>query len=236
MIVSIHQPDYIPYIGYFYKIAQSDIFVFLDDVQFSNDNMHHWNKIKTPQGECRLKVPIKYRFGDNINQVSPKNELKWRERHLKTIIMNYSKAKYINDIFPKYKDLIMSEYKSLAEMNITINRFICDGFGISPRIYLSSEMGINTSKENRVIDICLSLGANTYISGNGAKSYQIQEHFNNSGLELKYTNYKPFEYPQLWKAFIPNMSILDYIFNCGFDWDFINLNLTGKMNGNRKFY
>lgn len=228
MIISIHQPDYIPYIGYFYKIAQSDIFVFLDDVQFSNDNMHHWNRIKTPQGECRLKIPVEYKFGNNINQVRPKNELKWREKHLKTIEMNYTRAKYFKDIFPKFKDIMMLDYSNLAEMNIKINRFICDGFGFKTKFTLSSELDIDTSREERVIDICLALGEKTYISGNGAKAYQVQEHFDDHGLILKYTDYKPFEYSQLWKDFIPNMSIMDYIFNCGFDWAFIDKKLCGE--------
>ena len=221
MIVSIHQPDYIPYIGYFYKIAQSDIFVFLDDVQFSNDNMHHWNKIKTPQGECRLKIPVEYSFGYNINQVRTKDELKWKEKHLKTIEMNYSRAKYLNYVFPKFKDIIMSDYSTLSEMNININRFICEGFGLKTKFTLSSELETETSREERVIDICLALGGTTYLSGNGARTYQKTENFNKRGLELRYTDYKAINYDQLWNDFLPNMSVLDYVFNCGFHWEYI---------------
>ena len=92
MKISIHQPDYISYLGYFYKISKSDIFVFLDDAQFSNDNMHHWNRIKTPQGECRLKIPVEQHLGDPINRVRTKDELKWKQKHLKTLEMNYTKS------------------------------------------------------------------------------------------------------------------------------------------------
>jgi hypothetical protein len=230
MIVSIHQPDYIPYIGYFNKISQSDIFVFLNDVQFSNDNMHHWNKIKTPQGECRLKIPVECSFGDYIEQVLTKNQLKWREKHLKTLEMNYSRAPFFKEFFPDYKELLMADYSSLAEMNITINRFICGKFGFKTKFLLSSEIGINTAKEERVIDICLSLAGTTYISGNGAKAYQVESHFKDQGINLVYTDYKSFEYPQLWKEFIPNLSIVDYIFNCGFDWGFIEESLRGELN------
>ena len=88
MVISIHQPDYIPYLGYFYKMSQSDKFVFLDDAQYSNDNMHNWNKIKTPQGELRLKIPVENHLGDAINKVRTKDELGWREKHLKTIEMS----------------------------------------------------------------------------------------------------------------------------------------------------
>jgi len=217
MIISIHQPDYIPYLGYFYKIYQSEIFVFLDDVQFSNDNMHHWNRIKTPQGECRLKIPVEHKFGDKINQIRTKDELKWKEKHLKTIEMNYSKAQHFKEIYPQYKDIILKEYSDLAEINITINKFICKNFGFKTEFIRSSELNINSAKEDRVIDICLVLGGTTYISGNGAKAYQVDEHYENKGVHLKYTDYKPFEYKQQWGEFIPNLSILDYVFNCGFE-------------------
>ncbi|NBK97808.1 MAG: hypothetical protein EOM50_07280 [Erysipelotrichia bacterium] len=217
MIVSIHQPDYIPYLGYFYKIYQSEVFVFLDDVQFSNDNMHHWNRIKTPQGECRLKIPVEHSFGDNINQVRTKDELKWKEKHLKTIEMNYKKTEYFEEIYPNYKEVILSEYPNLSEMNIVINQFICKSFGINPKFVRSSDLNIDSAKEDRVIDICLALGGTTYISGNGARAYQVDEHYENKGIYLKYTDYKPFTYNQRWGEFIPNLSVLDYIFNCGFN-------------------
>lgn len=217
MIISIHQPDYIPYWGYFYKMFKSDIFVFLDDVQFSNNNIHNWNRIKTPQGEFKLKIPVKYSFGDKINQVKTRDELKWKQKHLKTIEMNYSKAKYFKDIYPNYKEILLREYDNLAEMNIEINKFICNGFGVKPKFICSSELNIESNKEKRVIDICLALGGSTYISGNGAREYQSYENFKNKGIELKYTDYKPFEYSQQWGDNIENLSIIDYIFNMGFE-------------------
>lgn len=219
MIVSIHQPDYIPYIGYFYKIYKSDIFVFLDDAQFSNDNMHHWNRIKTPQGECRLKIPVDYEFGDSITEVRTKDELKWKEKHLKTIEMNYKKAKYFDDFFPSFKEILMSDYSSLAEQNIALNKFICNKIGIKTIFKRSSEMEITSRKEERVIDICADFNADEYISGNGAKAYQKDEDFSNRGVKLTYTKYQPFEYQQLWKEFIPNLSVIDYIMNMGYDWE-----------------
>lgn len=221
MIASIHQPDYIPYLGLFYKMWQSDIFVWLDDAQFSNDNMHHWNRVKTPQGECTLKVPVEQHLGDPINSVRTKDELKWKEKHLKTIEMNYLKAPYFKELFPEFKELLLKDYKNLADMNIAINTMIAKNFGIKPEFYRTSQMDINTVREERVIDIVLKLNADTYISGHGAKAYQVDEHFTDRGVKLVYTEYKPIEYRQLWNkrvGFLPYMSVLDYIFNCGYDW------------------
>ena len=230
MIISIHQPDYIPYPGYFYKIAQSDVFVFLDDAQYSNDNMHQWNRIKTPQGECRLKIPVKHEFGDNINEVQTRDNLKWREKHLKTIEMNYLRAPYFPEAFPAIREIIASDHADLAELNIELNTHICRCFGIGKKFIRSSDMDISTRKEERVIDICVMLGGTKYISGNGARAYQTEEHFTSRGVELCYTDYHPFEYEQLWGDFIPNLSILDYIFNCGYDWDRVERSIR-EVNG-----
>jgi len=221
MKISIHQPDYVPYIGYFYKMWQSDVFVFLDDVQFSNDNMHNWNRVKTPQGECRLKIPVDYKFGNSINLVRPRDELKWKEKHLKTIEANYARAKYFKEYYPKFKDVVLGCYPNLAEMNIAINSYIATCFGIKPKVCRTSMMNISSVREERVIDICSMLGGKTYISGNGARAYQVEDHFVQRGLRLQYTEYRAVKYSQLWGDFLPNMSIIDYIFNCGYEWDII---------------
>ncbi len=223
MVVSIHQPDYISYLGYFYKISKSDVFVFLDDCQFSNDNMHHWNRVKTPQGECRLKVPVEQHLGDKISDVRTRDELGWKEKHLKTIEMNYGRAHYFEDFFPEFKELLLCDYKSLADMNIAINSRIAERFGFKAKLLKSSDMDIDTVREERVIDIVKLCGGDTYISGHGAKAYQVDEHFTEKGVKLVYTDYTPIEYRQQWKkvGFLPYMSTLDYIFNCGFDWEYV---------------
>lgn len=235
MKISIHQPDYISYLGYFYKISKSDIFVFLDDAQFSNDNMHHWNRIKTPQGECRLKIPVEQHLGDPINRVRTKDELKWKQKHLKTLEMNYTKSKFFEKIYPEFKELLLRDYSSLAEMNIAINTWIIKGFEFNAKLLKTSEMSIESSKEERVLDICTALGGTTYISGHGAKSYQVEEHFEKRNLKLEYTDYQPVVYEQLWDkvGFLPYMSVLDYLFNRGFDWEYVERTVKELNNGNR---
>lgn len=223
MIVSIHQPDYIPWLGLYYKIAHSDVFVYLDDAQYSNEADHNVNKIKTPQGTLKLKVPVEQHLGDLICDVRTKDELKWKEKHLKTIQMNYAKAPYFSETYPGFAEVIQSHHGTIAELNMKINEYICSGFGFTTKILKSSDMGINSAREERVIDICLQVGGTEYLSGNGARVYQTEEHFTERGLKLTYLDYKPVEYKQLWPkvGFLPYMSVLDYVFNCGFDWDFV---------------
>lgn len=233
MKVSIHQPDYIPWLGLFYKMYLSDVFIHLDDVQYSNQAAHNFNDIKTPQGVLRLKFPVEQHMGDSINQVRPKNELKWREKHLRTMEMNYAKAKFFKEIFPELKDVYMVDYPNVAELNIAINEYVARKLGITPKFVKSSEFGLQTNREEKVIDLCVAVGGKRYISGNGARVYQEESHFMERGVELTYVDYNPIVYPQLWKEFLPSMSVVDYIFNCGYDWEYV-LNEVVRLNeGNR---
>lgn len=233
MIVAIHQPDYLPWLGLYYKMAHSDVFVYLDDAQYSNEAAHNYNSIKGSGGKLKLKVPVEQHLGDLICNIRTRDELRWKNKHLNSLQMNYGKAPFFKEIFPSFAEVLQKDYAAIAELNMAINEFICNGFGIHPKIVKSSDMDIHTVREERVIDICLALGADTYLSGNGARVYQTEEHFTSKGLELIYLDYKPITYPQLWGDFIPCMSAIDYIFNCGFDWDFVEKSVRKIADGNR---
>ena len=217
-VISIHQPNYIPWLGYFYKIYCSDIFVFLDDVQFSNEGMHNYHYIKTPQGPFRLKIPVTGSFGTNINKVKTNDKLGWKEKHLKTIMANYKRAPYFELVFQDYEKLLRNTYDNLAEQNIALITFICNKFGFMTQFIRSATLDTRNSHEERIIEICEILGGDTYFSGTGAKSYQNPEDFALKGIALKYSEFTPFTYPQLWNGYQSNVTILDYIMNCGYDW------------------
>lgn len=229
MNVGIHQPDYIPWLGLFYKMYLSDVFIHLDDAQYSNEAAHNYNKIKTPQGELRLKFPVEQHLGDLISNVRPKYELKWNEKHLKTLEMNYTKAPFFKDTFPEIKELLMTQFPNVADLNITFNEFIAGKFGIKPKFIRSSELNIHTKREEKVIDLTKAVGGTRYISGNGARVYQTESHFTDRGVELTYLDYKPIVYPQFRGEFMPCMSVIDYIFNCGYDFDYV-VNEIRKLN------
>lgn len=232
MIISTHQPDYIPYLGYFYKMKKSDIFVFLDDVQFSNTGMHNWNKIKGTQGEIKLKVPVKHHWKDLINQVISKDELEWKSKHLMVLQHEYGRARYFHTIYPEFTDLLMRDYQNIAEMNIAINTWIAGKFGFDTKFVRSSSLLISSVREERILDIVSCLNGDVYLSGTGAATYQVEEHFQKRGIQLIYTDYKPIQYEQLWPnaGFVPYMSIMDYVFNCGFDWESVEKKLQREFN------
>ena len=219
MTTAIHQPNYIPWLGYFYKIYQTDQFVFLDDVQFSNQGMQNYHYIKTPQGLFRLKIPVVSKFGMLINEIETRDDLNWKQKHLKTFEMNYRKAPHFNEVYQDLEVLLGIEGRNLSDLNQKIILHICQKFGIEKEFITSSELGINSSKEDKVLDICQKLNTDVYYSGTGAKAYQRKEHFVKRGIELRYSSFKPFEYSQLWGLFEKNVTVIDYLMHCGYDWD-----------------
>lgn len=231
MIIAIHQPDYIPYPGYFYKIALCDCFVFLDDAQYSNEGFSNWNRIKTPQGQLRLKIPVQQTLGNPILEVVTRDYLGWKQKQLKTLRMCYKKAEYFEPIYRDFETLLNYEYKNIADMNIAIIKHFCHRLGISKRFERSSSLGITSAREERILDICSGLKGSVYLSGNGARVYQVSEHFLERGIELRYTDYHSIVYHQLWGDFLPDLSILDYLFNHGYDWKGIGEQVRGKSSG-----
>lgn len=216
--VAIHQPNYIPWLGYFFKISQVDYFVFLDDAQYSNEGMHNYHYIKSPQGPVRLKIPVQQTLGDKINEVRTKDELGWKMKHLRLIEKNYMEAKFFDEVYSDFKELLLQDYHSLSDMNTTIIRYYISKFEINTKLTYSSDFNITTSREVKVIDLCKALNASVYFSGTGARTYQKEENFTKRGVELRYLEFKPFEYNQLWNGYQKNTSIIDYLMNCGYDW------------------
>lgn len=223
-IIAIHQPNYIPWLGYYYKIFQSDVFVFLDDAQFSNQGMHNYTYIKTPAGSFRLKFPVQQSLGDKINAVRPRDELGWKEKHLKVLESNYGKAKFFSEVFSDYKNLLMQDYKNTAALNTALIKHFADKLGIRVEFVNSSDLKINLVRTEKIIRICEELGGKVYYSGTGAKAYQNEEEFNAGGIELRYSVFEPFQYPQLWEGFQSNVTALDFFMNCGYNWHQVLIN------------
>jgi hypothetical protein len=229
-IISIHQPNYIPWLGYFYKISQSDCFVFLDDAQFSNEGMHNFHYIKTSQGRSRLKIPVQQTLGDRIMDVRTKDELNWKTKHLGLIAANYNKARFFTEVYSDFSHILLQNYSSLSGMNASIIRLFCEKLGIKVEFITSSDLKIFTTREEKILNLCTALYADVYCSGTGAQTYQKEENFTKRGIQLRYLEFTPFTYEQQWGGFCSNVSILDYLFNCGYDWEYVLRQQNGKEN------
>lgn len=218
MILASHQSDFFPYMGYFYKIFLSDVFVLSDDVQYSKKGRHNYNEILTSDGPLRFTLPIHYHVA-NLNEIKIAADNRTIEKMLKTLRQAYSKAKHFNDVYPTIEVLLSQAptAKNLAEFNSMCIQRIATKFGMYDKFFIhSSFLKLQERKDARIIEMCKKLNASAYISGTGAKDYHIEGDYRKNGIDLVYSDYEPIRYSQVGKGFVENMSVIDYVMNCGF--------------------
>lgn len=218
MIVSIHQPHYLPWLGYFDKIEQSDVFVFLDNVQFKKNEWQNRNKIKTSSGWQWLSVPVRHSFTQKISEVEINNTVLWGRKHLNALITNYSKASFFEDYIGFFEQTYVREWTYLADINIHLIKYLADTLGLSgKKLVLASELESREGSTERLVDICKQLGGDTYLSGKDGAKYMDLEIFKEEGIQVIFQDYKHPKYSQLYGDFEPNLSVIDLLFNCGPD-------------------
>jgi hypothetical protein len=217
------QPTYLPWIGYFDLIDQSDVFVLYDDVQFQKQSWHCRNKIKTPNGEQYLSVTVnKTPLGTPINEITLNNITKWHRKHLNAMKINYSKSTYFSEVFAFIEGHLQSDFSLLTEVTTDFIKAISTKIGIETTICKSSELPIDIgfAKEERLIEMCKYLNCNNYVSPPGSAIYINEDKtggtFPENGINLFYHNYNHPIYPQMNGSFIPYIGIIDLLFNVGF--------------------
>jgi len=215
MKISIHQPVYLPWLGYFDKIAKSDLHIFFDDAKYSKNNLFNRNTIKTPQGSSWLTIPIKYKSDALICETKIDNTSDWQKAHWKTIQMNYAKAPYFKDYAEIFEKIYQKNWDNLSDINMEMNKAIADLLGIKTKFIKSSDLKVAGARNEKLIALCKAVGADTYLSGQGAKVYIDEKLFSQNNIKIVYQELSYPEYTQLWGEFIPNLSIIDYLFNCG---------------------
>jgi hypothetical protein len=219
VILSAHQPAYLPWLGYFDKIARADVFVYLDTVQFEKNSFINRNRIKTPQGPLWLTIPVKIKdhLATTLRETEVDGSRPWSVKHLKTIAMNYSRAQYFSVCFPKLEALLAHTPSNLADLCWRQLQFWLMEFRITTRVVRSSELSVSGSKSDLILELCRHFGSTNYLSGRLGRDYLRADDFAASGITLEYQHYTYPVYPQLWGEFLPHMSILDFWMNCGPD-------------------
>lgn len=216
MIVSIHQPNHLPYLGFFDKIAKSDRFIIYDDAQFVKGDFHNRNKIRAKEGFMWLTVPVKASLGQAINETAIDSSRYWAKKHLKSIVMNYEKCSFFDDYIGEFEQIYNTEWKSLSELNIRLIRLLLRLFGLKTELRIASEIGpFKGHSTERLVDMCMAMGAKTYLSGLLGKNYIDESLFSRNGIMVEYQNFIHPEYRQAFEGFIPNMSAIDLLFNYG---------------------
>ena len=221
MIVGIHQPQYLPWLPYYLKIAKVDMFCFLDNVQYQKNGLHNRNEIKNSNGRFWLTVPVSARLGERLKDVKIVND-GWNNKHVKSIIMNYSKSLNFK-FFTKYIEPIISHnYETLVDLNIKIIETLCrEYFNISTRFIKQSDLLISGKGSELILEICSKLGADKYISGPGGKKYLDEFKFLNRGIGIQFMKNKlPKRYHQQYEriGYIYDISALDFVLNVGSNW------------------
>lgn len=217
MILTAHQPVYLPWLGLFHKIALSDSFCYFDDVQYLKKDWNNRNKIKTQNGEIWLTVPVltKDHREKPIREIEINNSINWRVKHWKSIYLNYKKAPYFNKYADFFEEVYKREWGYLTEINEYMLKWFLKELGIKVKYYKASEIKFRGYKQNLVLDMCKKLGADIYIFGTLGEDYASEEAFSQEDINIYFQDYKHPVYSQLYGDFIPYMSIIDLMFSCG---------------------
>ncbi|WP_417790199.1 WbqC family protein [Terasakiella pusilla] len=216
-ICSIHQPNFFPWLGYFDKIKRSDVFIFLDAVDYpraGSKGMGSWCS------RVKIKVQNDGKWvGANIQKVSgavPINEVMisdnqpWRKKLLKTIELNYRKAPNFKNALEFLEALILYPDTNLANYNIHAIKSVCQLLSIQTPTFRQSELNFSDQSTQLLINLTKEVGCQTYMCGAGAKDYQDDTLFSQQGVDLLYQNYQPLPYCDP-EHFIPGLSVIDYL-------------------------
>lgn len=216
-VVSIHQPAYLPWLGYFDRIRRSDLFIFLDMVQFQRNSFQNRNKIKTGNGPAWLTVPVRLKnhFETTIADIEIDETQDWRKKHLRSIEQSYSRAPDFAEKFARLSALYQDRQNRLAPFCLTQLRFWLDELRIDTPIVLASEQSVGGRKSDLVLALCRHVGATKYLSGPLGRGYLNEGEFAAAGIELEYHDFVHPQYKQQYGAFIPAMGVVDYWMNNG---------------------
>lgn len=215
MIVAIHQPQYLPWLGYFDKIDRADVFCFLDNVQYKKNEWQNRNRIKTAQGPQWLTVPVRYRFPQKINDVAVNNNEKWAKKQLQSIVTNYSRTPFFKDYIQLFEEGLGRHWESISDLNIYFVERLIAALGIETPTIRASELDLSDDPTGRLVDICRAAGGNTYLAGQDGGKYMDMDQFRKSGIDVLTQSFSHPLYSQLFGEFISHLSVVDLIFNCG---------------------
>jgi hypothetical protein len=216
LIVAVHQPQYLPWLGYFDKIDKADVFVLLDNVQFKKNEWQNRNKIKTAQGWQWLTVPVMYKYPQLINEVPINNKVNWQHKQRQAILSNYRKAPYYDLLEPFFEDLFSSSWQGISQLNIEVVTSLSEMLGIGTTLHVGSELGeFPQDPDDRLIAITKYFGAETYLAGAGGKEYMALDKYEKAGIKVVFQDFTHPVYDQLFGGFEPFMSVIDLIYNHG---------------------
>jgi hypothetical protein len=216
LTLAVLQPGYLPWLGFFDQLRRTDVFVYYDDVQFDKHGWRNRNRIKTPAGPAWLTVPVRHAglnrplIKDVEVQPGP-----WARKHIGSIRQYYGRARFFDRYIGELAAVLEAGHDRLLDLDLAATALMCRWLGLERRTVLSSDLGIAGDRSERLLRICQHFGATTYLSGAAAKTYLDVDLFAGHGIAVEWQQYDHPVYPQLHGAFVPYLSTLDLIMNCG---------------------
>lgn len=215
MIVGVHQPNYLPYLGFFHKMSVVDRFVLYDTAQFSKNDYHNRNQIKTPRGRMWLTVPVRSPGRRAIREVMIDSTKPWARNHWEAIQANLSRAPYFDVYAAELQRILDATWDQLCPLNERLLSLLAKWFHIDTPIVRASELNVpaGLSRSEKLAAIVESVGGTAYLSGPAGPRYLDPGAFGNVAVLVQGFHHP--EYPQLWGPFMPDLSALDLLCNAG---------------------
>lgn len=211
------QPGYLPWLGFFDQMHRADVFVYYDDVQFDKHGWRNRNRIKTPAGPMWLTVPVRHhgQGQPKILDIQIDATSNWSRKHVASLKQYYAKAPHARRYLPEIEELLSRPWTHLGELDIALAGLMAQWLKIPPPTIRASTLGIEGSQSERLVALCRHFGATRYLSGNAANAYLDLALFASHGIEVAWQDYQHPAYPQQHGEFVPYLSAIDLILNCG---------------------
>ena len=218
MRVCIAQPEHLPWLGYFGKVASCDVFVFLDIVQFKRRYFENRNRVRAASGPAWVTVPVrsKGKYTQRLADVEIDQERHWQRPYWRTLEMSYGRAPFFERYAGALSDLILGpRWSTLVDLNIAIVEWGASALGFSPRFVRASALGADGRSTELLLDICRRVDASAYLSGPSGRDYIDEGQFQAARIALEYQDFRHPVYRQVYEPFMTQMSFVDLLFNHG---------------------
>jgi hypothetical protein len=218
LIITIHQPHYLPWLGYLHRMASADLFVLLDHVQFERGNYQNRTMVRVNGAAKWLTVPVVQR--SQKERIVDKH-IDWTDdvgkKHFLTLRHSYADSAHFVEHSRELRRIYETKWQRLVEMNDALLAYLRDAYGIRTPLVRSSELAVEGAKGELILNICKAVGADTLLVGlGGSRHYLDREAFAREGVQLEYQNFSHPQYKQCGaEPFIPGLSAVDMLFNCG---------------------
>ena len=216
MRLAAHQPQYLPWLGFFDKMDRVDLFVLLDTVQYKKNEWQNRNRIRTATGWQWLTVPVRYRYPMALREVPINEAAPWRRKHRQALLTQYARAPHYREVADPLIAVLEEPHSDLAALNCRTVKIIAGLLGVQTPILLASELeGLPEGADNRLIALCRRLGCSSYLAGDGGQEYMDLESYRRAGIGVEFQSFRHPVYRQTHPGFEAAMSSIDCLMNCG---------------------